>query len=48
MWHMLDDTVNVWPNKALGCNHQLIYMPQLQPLCLADLVTMHYGTTPEG
>ena len=30
--------LKVWPNKALGCNHQSICMPQLQPLCSAALV----------
>ena len=30
--------LKVWPNTALGCNHQSICMPQLQPLCSAALV----------
>ena len=29
--------LKVWPNTALGCNHQSICMPQLQPLCSAAL-----------
>ena len=31
--------LKVWSNTALGCNHQSICMPQLQPLCSAALVT---------
>ena len=34
--HMMP--LKVWPNTALGCNHQSICMPQLQPLCSAALV----------
>ena len=30
--------LKVWPNTALGCNHQSICMPQFQPLCSAALV----------
>ena len=30
--------LKVWSNTALGCNHQSICMPQLQPLCSAALV----------
>ena len=30
--------LKVWPNTALGCNHQSICMPQLQPLCSTALV----------
>ena len=30
--------LKVWQNTALGCNHQSICMPQLQPLCSAALV----------
>ena len=30
--------LKVWPNTALGCNHQSICMPQLQPWCSAALV----------
>ena len=30
--------LKVWPNTALGCNHQSICMPLLQPLCSAALV----------
>ena len=30
--------LKVWPNTTLGCNHQSICMPQLQPLCSAALV----------
>ena len=30
--------LKVWPNTALGCNHQSVCMPQLQPLCSAALV----------
>ena len=29
--------LKVWLNIALSCNHQSIYMPQLQPLCSAVL-----------
>ena len=31
-------SLKVWPNAALGCNHQSICMPQLQPFCSAALV----------
>ena len=34
--------LKVWPKTALGCNHQSICMPQLQPLCSAALVLMYY------
>ena len=27
--------LKAWPNTALGCNHQSICIPQLQPLCSA-------------
>ena len=37
--------LKVWPNTALGCNHQSVCMPQLQPLCSAALVPRYY---PEG
>ena len=30
--------LKVWPNTALGCNHQSISMPKLHPLCSAALV----------
>ena len=30
--------LKVWPNTALGCNHQSICMLQLQPLCSAALI----------
>ena len=30
--------LKVWPNTALGCNHQSICMPQLQLLSSAALV----------
>ena len=35
----------VWPNTALGCNHQSICMPQLQLFCSAALVS---NVLPEG
>ena len=35
-------SLNVWPNTAIGCNHPLVCMPQLQPLCSAVLVPMYY------
>ena len=31
--------LKVWPNTALGCNHQSICMPKLQPLSSAALVS---------
>ena len=31
--------LKVWPNIALGCNHQSICMPQLQPLVNIVLIT---------
>ena len=38
--------LNVWLNTALGCNHQSICMPQLQPLCSAaqvpNVLKMYY------
>ena len=37
--------LKVWPNTALGCNHQSICIPQLQPLCSAARYPMYY---PEG
>ena len=38
---MPDDTTEGVTNIALGCNHQSICMPQLQPLCSAALVPIH-------
>ena len=38
-------SLKVQPNTALGCNHQSICMPQLQPLCSAALAPIYY---PEG
>ena len=34
--------LKLWPNAAQGCNHQSTSMPQLQPLCSADLVYPMY------
>ena len=34
--------LKVWLNTALGCNHQSIFMPQLQPSSSAALVPMYY------
>ena len=34
--------LKVWPNTALGCSCQSIFMPQLQHLCSAGLVSMYY------
>ena len=36
---------NVWLNTALGCNHQSICRPQLQPFCSAALVS---NVLPQG
>ena len=36
LWHMPDDATEGVAD--LGCNHQSICMPQLQPLCFAALV----------
>ena len=36
IWQMMP--LKVWPNTALGYNHQSVCMPQLQPLCSAALV----------
>ena len=36
--HFCGMPLKVWPNTALGCNHQSICMPELQPLCSAALV----------
>ena len=33
--------LKLWPNTALGCNHQSICMPQLQPLCSPALVQLY-------
>jgi hypothetical protein len=37
LWHTACQMMppKVWPNTALGCKHQSICMPQLQPLCSA-------------
>ena len=42
-WRHFCDTcqlipLKLWPNTALGCNHQLVCMPQLQLSCSAALV----------
>ena len=33
---MLDDTTETGRTQSQGCNHQSIWMPQLQPLCSAS------------
>ena len=38
MWHMPDDAIEGVARTTLGCNHQSICMPKLQPLCSAALV----------
>ena len=38
MWHMPDNVTEGVPNTALGCNHQSICMPRIQPSCSAILV----------